>query len=286
MRALEECAVGEDRLRIPFVDETDVGPLGMHRRMPRERVDQGPGIRRDRILSGRRVRPGDASRTLDRTVPRRVRGIPLGHPPDETRPARQARGPPPDGRPDRREGAEELARGSGFGKHPVRETGSGRPLQAREELHPREAVESEVAAEIGVEPRAPPGAPLPRRREARRQSRRRARPGYPRPGGTRRRPVRRTALRPARRLGRRSAAPRARPPRPRQPDRPRGRIRAERTSPPLRPISRLGGAGARRRAPLRRSTGSRCSGKGSRRERRAPLPRPDRGGGPETRSRS
>ena len=53
-----------------------------------------------------------------------------------------------------------------------------------------------------------------------------------------------------------------------------------------RPVSRPGGAGSRRRAPRRRSTGSRCSGKGSPRALRAPLPRPDRGCVPGTRSRS
>ena len=67
----------------------------------------------------------------------------------------------------------------------------------------------------------------------------------------------------------------------------RGPIRAAATSGPLAArFRRPGGAGGRHRAPRRRWTDSRCTGRGSPTGRRAPPPRPGRGCARGTRSRS
>ena len=150
-RALEERTVGEHRFRFGLVDEPDVLALRVLRGMPREGLDQGLGLRRDRVrIGGERgpARRGGPGRYRGRSgspgVPRvplpRLRSIP-GVLPVRAR----CRGP------ERIEGTEEVPRGLGLGQHPVREARARRPLEAREELHPREAVEAEVPREIGIE---------------------------------------------------------------------------------------------------------------------------------------
>ena len=260
-----------------LVDETDVLAVRMLRGMPREYLDQGLRIRgrRVRIGGGGPARRGSPSRSLGRPGSPEAERIPR---------ARRIPGPVPvqvrcRGR-DRLEGTEELAWGLGLGQRPIRETCTSRPLQAREELHPRKAVEAKVAGEVGVEIDA--GGCLAGAKLARDV-------GDERDQGIRVHPGRGAVLscRLARRLLRHPAVPRARPLAPRRggstarSDSGRADIGSGR-----RPVSRPGGAGARRRGPRRRSTGSRCSGKGSPRGRRAPLPRPGRGCVPGTRARS
>ena len=188
VRALEQRAVGEDRLRLPFVDEAHVGPFGMRRRVPREGVDQGGGVPGDGVRRrvgagagagigrGGRAGPSDLrpptgggrSGVLDARgrAPPACGAVPgndgaPGRPgPRLTLPIRvrvprrlrvrfrfRGRGL----RPHRLEGAQKLPRGLRLRQHPVREARPRGPFEAGEQLHPRQAVEPEVAGEVRVE---------------------------------------------------------------------------------------------------------------------------------------
>ena len=197
VRALEERAVGEDRLRLPVVDEAHVGPFGMRRRVPREGVDQGGGVPGDGVRGrvgggagigagagiGRGGRAGSPDlRPLTgggrcgvfdargRVLPARGAvpgndGVPGRPGPRLTLPIRgrvprrlrlrvwfRLRGRGGRGlRPHRLEGAQKLPRGLRLRQHPVREARPRGPFEAGEQLHPRQAVETEVAGEVRVE---------------------------------------------------------------------------------------------------------------------------------------
>ena len=128
--------------------------LRMLRGMPRERVDESLRFGRKRIRGGGTIRSGRSRRSRGRTGASRVEGTP-GMPHVRAGIAFGARAR----RPDRLEGAKQLARGVRFGEGPIRKARPRRALDPREELHPREAVEPEVASEVGVEVRANPILP-------------------------------------------------------------------------------------------------------------------------------